>query len=89
MFVETYVEQEAAVAAFIQSAVEHFGQLNILVNNAGIRMYQTVVEASAESWNTILGVNLMGMSSVPKPPFQQCARSVGGALSTLPRSVPS
>src|SRR5689334_22748571 len=60
VFVETHVEQEAEVAAFMQSAVDHFGQLNILVNNAGIRMYHTVVEASAESWNTILGVNLMG-----------------------------
>src|SRR5207237_3505453 len=46
VFVETHVEQEAEVAAFMQSAVDHFGQLNILVNNAGIRMYQTVVEAS-------------------------------------------
>jgi NAD(P)-dependent dehydrogenase (short-subunit alcohol dehydrogenase family) len=60
VFVETHVEQEAEVAAFIQSAVDRFGQLNVLVNNAGIRMYHTVVEASAESWNTILGVNLMG-----------------------------
>src|SRR5258706_1174185 len=33
VFVETHVEQEAEVAAFIQSAVDHFGQLNILVNN--------------------------------------------------------
>ena len=53
VFVETHVEQEAEVAAFMQSAVDHFGQLNILVNNAGIRMYHTVVEASAESWHTI------------------------------------
>src|SRR5215813_12003029 len=60
VFVETHVEQEAEVAAFIQSAVDHFGQLNILVNNAGIRMYHTVVEASAESWHTILDVNLLG-----------------------------
>lgn len=34
-------------------AVAHFGQLNILVNNAGIRLYQTVGEASAESRDTL------------------------------------
>jgi hypothetical protein len=34
VFVETYVEQEAAVAAFMQSAVDHFGQLNILVTRS-------------------------------------------------------
>ena|SRR6266446_3002616 len=54
LFVEAHMEQEAEAAAFIQYTVDHFGQLNILVNNAGIRLYQTVVEASAESWDTIL-----------------------------------
>ena len=55
-FVEAHVEREAEAAAFIQQTVEHFGQLNILVNNAGVRLYQTVVEASTESWDTILDV---------------------------------
>ena len=57
IFVEADVSQEAACAAFIERAVAQFGQLNVLVNNAGIRMYQTVVEASAQSWDEILGVN--------------------------------
>jgi 2-hydroxycyclohexanecarboxyl-CoA dehydrogenase len=80
VFVETYVEQEAAVAAFIQSAVDHFGQLNILVNNAGIRMYQTVVEASAESWNTILGVNLMGYVFGAKAAIPAMRQVGGGSI---------
>jgi len=35
------------------------GALDILINNAGIRKYEKVDEASAESWNEILSVNLM------------------------------
>jgi NAD(P)-dependent dehydrogenase (short-subunit alcohol dehydrogenase family) len=87
VFVATHVEQEAEVAAFMQSAVDHFGQLNILVHNAGIRMYHTVVEASAESWNTILGVNLLGYVFGAKAaiPFMRQAggRRIAAAGKTL------
>ena len=34
LFVEAHIQHEAEAMAFIQRTVEHFGQLNILVNNA-------------------------------------------------------
>ena len=36
------------------------GGLDILVNNAAIRLYHTVADASEESWDTIWGVNVKG-----------------------------
>ena len=59
VFVEADVSNEAAVAGLVKTAVDTFGTVDILVNNAGIRLYQTVVDASAESWTKLLGVNLM------------------------------
>lgn len=59
IFVEADVSDETAAAAVIEQALSAYGGLDVLVNNAGIRMYQTVVEASAESWAKLLGVNLM------------------------------
>ena len=32
-----------------------WGRLDVLVNNAGIRQYHTVADATEESWDTILG----------------------------------
>lgn len=58
-FTQADVGSEAACLAFVNGAAEQFGRLDILVNNAGIRKYEKVDEASAESWNEILGVNLM------------------------------
>ena len=80
LFVEAHIEQEAEAAAFIQQTMEHFGQLNILVNNAGIRLYQTVVEASAESWDTVLGVNVKGYAFCAKAAIPAMRRVGGGSM---------
>jgi NAD(P)-dependent dehydrogenase (short-subunit alcohol dehydrogenase family) len=66
--------------AFIQRAEAHFGHLHILVNNAGIRMYQNVVEASEESWDTMLGVNLKGYAFCAKAAIPAMQRAGGGSI---------
>ena len=58
LFVEAKMELEDQAVSFVQRAADHFGQLDILVNNVAIRMFQTVVEASQESWDKILSVNV-------------------------------
>src|SRR4249920_3685052 len=58
-FTQADVGTEAACLGFVNGAAQTFGRLDILVNNAGIRKYEKVDEASAASWNEILGVNLM------------------------------
>ena len=73
-FIEADVSDESAAASIVDQAVNEFGGVDILVNNAGIRMYQTVVDASAESWDKLLGVNLKSYAYCAKaaiPHFQQ------------------
>jgi NAD(P)-dependent dehydrogenase (short-subunit alcohol dehydrogenase family) len=80
LFVEAHVEREAEAAAFVQHAAARFGRLDILVNNAGIRMYHTVVEASAESWDEILGVNLKGYAFCAKAAIPLLRQGGGGSI---------
>ena len=80
LFVKAHMEREAEAAAFIQQATDHFGRLDILVNNAGIRMYQAVVEASAESWDEILGVNLKGYVFCAKAAIPVIRQAGGGSI---------
>ncbi len=80
LFVEADVGKEAACLGFIKQADARFGRLDILVNNAGIRMYQTVVDASAESWDDILAVNLKSYAYCAKGAIPLMRRSGGGAI---------
>lgn len=80
LFVQADLQREAQAMAFIQRAEAHFGHLHILVNNAGIRMYQNVVEASEESWDTMLGVNLKGYAFCAKAAIPAMQRAGGGSI---------
>jgi len=80
IFIEAHMEREADAINFIRRAVEQFGRLDILVNNAGMRLYQTVVEASEESWDAILGVNLKGYAFCAKAAIPEMRRTGGGSI---------
>jgi 2-hydroxycyclohexanecarboxyl-CoA dehydrogenase len=80
LFVEARMEREAEAIAFIRRTAGHYGRLDILVNNAGMRLYQTVVEASEESWDAILGVNLKGYAFCAKAAIPEMRKLGGGSI---------
>ena len=80
LFVEADVGRESTCLSFIQQTLDRFGRLDILVNNAGIRKYQTVVEASAESWDEILSVNLKSYAYCAKGAIPAMRRAGGGSI---------
>jgi len=59
--VETDVTDEAAVTAMVQAAVDRFGRLDIIVNNAGIGAIAPPEEVSLEDWQKVIDVNLTGV----------------------------
>ena len=62
IFVADVAEADAADRA-VKLALETFGQLDVLVNNASMRNYSAVAEASPAEWQAIVGVNLIGVAN--------------------------
>ncbi len=52
------MSQPAAIEALVGNAVQRFGRLNILVNNAGIQHVAPIDEFPVAKWDAILAINL-------------------------------
>jgi glucose 1-dehydrogenase len=61
----------------VSEAVEHFGHLDLLVNNAGIEKKQVFVEVDEASYDRVLDVNLKGVFFATQA-FARAAIARGG-----------
>ena len=57
----TDVTDPAACAALVARTVESFGSLEILINNAGLGLYGSIVEGAPEDWRKMFEVNVLGV----------------------------
>ena len=56
--------------AIVQTAREHFGKVDILINNAGILRDKSFARMEPEMWEGVLAVHLQGAYNVTRPAFQ-------------------
>lgn len=54
------VSQEGQVKSTVEAAIDHFGAIDIIVNNAGLMIFKKLEEHTFEDWFRILNVDLMG-----------------------------
>jgi glucose 1-dehydrogenase len=74
--------------AAIVAAVEAFGPLNILVNNAGIGLHKPIVEITDEEWQRIIAVILNGAFYCARAAARQMmAQGSGGKIVNIASTV--
>lgn len=54
------VSNEQSVKKAIKLVEEHFGRIDLLINNAGIAQIKPFLELSDEDWQEMLSINLLG-----------------------------
>jgi NADP-dependent 3-hydroxy acid dehydrogenase YdfG len=59
--VECDVTDREQATAMVQAAVDRFGRLDTLVNNAGVMLLGPIVDAPIEEWDRMLALNVNGL----------------------------
>jgi 3-oxoacyl-[acyl-carrier protein] reductase len=66
--------------AVVQKALNAFGEINILINNAGIAVFAPFLELSEEAWDQTLNVNLKSMFLLSQRVAREMVARGGGAI---------
>lgn len=78
--VEVEITSEASCRAMIGAAVEHFGRLDILINNAGTNIRKPPQDYSMAEWHTVLETNLTSAFVCSQAAYPEMKRAGGGKI---------
>ncbi|NRB20067.1 MAG: SDR family oxidoreductase [Rhodobacteraceae bacterium] len=78
------VSDYAAVDAAVQKTVEHFGGLDVLINNAGVlKPIGPLAEADPEAWGQVIDINIKGVFNGMRAALPVMKAAGGGSILTV------
>ena len=79
-YVHLDVTREADWQSAVDTAVNTYGTLNVLVNNAGILIRKTLEETTGEDWDRIMNINAKGVFLGTKAAIPAMREAGGGSI---------
>jgi NAD(P)-dependent dehydrogenase (short-subunit alcohol dehydrogenase family) len=80
VFVPLDVTREVDWQQAVRTAVDRFGPLNILVNNAGVSGHGRVESVTLEEWNRVMDINSTGVFLGTKTAIPAMRQAGGGSI---------
>lgn len=74
---ESDVSSYASEAKAIQATLDHFGQLDVLVANAGVGYFASIENITPEQWKETIGTNLTGVFNSVKAGIEALKQTKG------------
>ena len=79
-WIQTDVAEPGQADALIAGAVERFGQLDGLVNNAGVQIEKTIADTSDDEFDLVIGVNVRGVFNCSRAAVRSMQQGSGGSI---------
>jgi NAD(P)-dependent dehydrogenase (short-subunit alcohol dehydrogenase family) len=79
-------KQETAAKA-VEAAIEHFGTIDVLVNNAGIFYTKPFTDFTTEDFNALVSTNLLGFLSITQLVVKQMLKQKAGSVVSVTASL--
>ncbi len=79
-------KQETAVK-IVESAIKHFGRIDVLVTNAGIYRTKPFTDFTTEDFNTLVSINLLGFIYIAQLTVKQMLKQKSGNVVSITASL--
>ena len=83
IFVEGDIRKQETAAKTVEAAIKNFGTIDVLVNNAGIFIIKPFTEFTAEDFNALASVNLLGFMHITQIAVKQMLKQKSGNVVTI------
>lgn len=77
------ISKPETAAKVVKEAIDHFGSINVLVNNAGIFRQRSFTEFTIEDFNSLVSINLLGFVMITQGAVRQMLRQKSGSVITI------
>ncbi len=74
------VSLRAEVEAMVETVIQDFGSLDILINNAGVLTFEPFLEMKEDTWDQVIDVNLKGQFLVAQAASRHMVRRGRGRI---------
>jgi NAD(P)-dependent dehydrogenase (short-subunit alcohol dehydrogenase family) len=87
IFVQVDVSKIDQVQRLVKVALDTYGKINVLFNNAGILTFGSVVETDEETWDRMMAINLKGTYLCSKYVIPHMIAAGGGSIVNVSSST--
>ncbi|HEY4903574.1 MAG TPA: SDR family oxidoreductase [Candidatus Sulfotelmatobacter sp.] len=83
VLVDGDIGKQETAANVVEHAIEHFGSIDVLVNNAGIFLTKPFTDFTTEDFNSLVSINLLGFTYMTQLTVKQMLKQKSGNVVTI------
>jgi NAD(P)-dependent dehydrogenase (short-subunit alcohol dehydrogenase family) len=83
VLVDGDIGKPETAAKVVEAAIQHFGAIDVLVNNAGIYITKPFTDFTADDFNALVSINLLGFLFITQLSVKQMLKQKSGAVVTM------